>query len=183
MAGERTFTEGEAYALVADGIERETAAANTTIAEHEATIVTLGNEKDALEVRATAAEEKAATAEQALEDYKAEQETQKAAEGKRAERVAKVAEVAPKLEITDERSDRIVAMADEAFDQYVADLKAVAPAAAPEGEPKNDPTTGVPRQSAAFKGTQPSGGDGAKASVKGIFAARNAARHAPAKAS
>lgn len=193
MAGERTFTEGEAYALVADAVERETAAANTTIAERDAQIVTLGNEKDALEVRATAAEEKAEQAEQALEDYKAEQEREKAAEAKRDERMTKLTEVAPKLaeDISEERATRIVAMADDEFDDYLAQLREVAGDQGNGGkggdgtkpDPKPDATTGaVPRESAAFKGGKP-GGDDKKPSVSGLFGARRAASAPAAKAS
>lgn len=186
MAGERTFTEGEAYALVADGIERETAAFKTQVGELTEQVTSLSNEKDVLTQRVTAAEEGKEAAEQALEDYKAEQERIKASEAKREERIAKVTEVAPKLaeDMTDERSNRIVAMTDEAFDEWVADLAAAAPQkAADDGnggktEPVVDPTTGLPRESAAFKGGKPTG-DTEKPSVLGVIGAKRAL-HAPA---
>lgn len=190
MAGERTFTEGEAYALVADAVERETAAAKTEAEELRNQNVTLGNEKDALELRATAAEDKVAEAEKALEDYKTDVETQKAAEAKRDERLTKVAEVAPTLVEGDdekivERCDRIVAMDDESFQEYLDSLTAVAPQKANDdgkgGDGKTPVTTPsgtpLPRESAAFKGAQPTG-DAAKASVKGVFSAGRALRTA-----
>lgn len=189
MAGERTFTEGEAYALVADGIERETAAAKVQIDELTAQNVTLGNEKDVLTQRVTAAEEGKAAAEQAFEDYKAEQERIQASEAKRSERIAKVAEVAPALvadidtdEEAQKRGDRIVAMSDEQFDEYVADLTAAKPqTASDDGKggkttPSADPTKGeLPRESAAFKGGKPTS-ETDKPSVLGVIGARRAIR-------
>lgn len=191
MAGERTFTEGEAYALVADAVERETASAKAEVSELQQQVVTLGNEKDALELRVTAAEEAKETADKALDDYKAEVETQKAMEAKRDERLAKVAEVAPTLVEGDddkvkERCDRIVAMADEAFQEYLDGITAVAPQKAAADDGKGDgkgggkPAETLPRQSAAFKGGSPTG-DAGKASVKSLFGARRAAQSAPSK--
>jgi DNA anti-recombination protein RmuC len=171
--GDRTFTEGEAYALVADHVARETAAANTKVAELTAQNTTLASEKDVLEVRATAAEEKAATAEKALEDHKAEVETQKANEAKRSDRVAKVAEVAPTLKVEGERADRIVAMADADFEEYVNTLREVASANGTQPPAEGTPT-GLPRQSAAFQGAPAQGDKPAQSSVKGLFAARAA---------
>jgi len=185
MAGDRTFTEGEAYALVADAVERETAAAKAEAEEIKAQNVALGNEKDALELRVTAAEEKAEAAEKALEDYKAEVETQKAAEAKRSERLGKVAEIAPALvegddEKVTERADRIVAMDDESFQEYLDSLTAVAPQKANDdgkGGATATPPTTLPRESAAFKGAPPSGA-APQGSVKGLFSARRATQQA-----
>lgn len=188
MAGERTFTEGEAYALVADAVERETASAKAEADGLRDQVTTLGNEKDVLEQRVKAAEDAKAEAEQALEDFKTGVETEKAMEAKRSERLAKVAEIAPDLVEGDdakviERCDRIVAMADELFDSYVADLEAVAPQkAADDGKGgKVDGTTTatdkdgkpIPRESAAFKGAKP---ENKKASVTGLFDARRKAQ-------
>lgn len=188
MAGERTFTEGEAYALVADAVERETASAKAEADGLRDQVTTLGNEKDVLEQRVKAAEDAKAEAEQALEDFKTGVETEKAMEAKRSERLAKVAEIAPSLVEGDdakvtERCDRIVAMADEVFDEYVDSLAAVAPEkASDEGKGgKVDPTTTatdkdgkpIPRESAAFKGAKP---ENKKASVTGLFDARRKAQ-------
>lgn len=188
MAGERTFTEGEAYALVADAVERETASAKAEADQLRDQVTTLGNEKDALELRVKAAEDAKAEAEQALSDYKTEVETEKAMEAKRAERLAKVAEIAPDLvEGEDakvvERCDRIVAMADEVFDEYVDSLAAVAPQKAKDDGKggKTDATVTptdkdgkpLPRESAAFKGSRPQ--DAKKGSVTGLFDARRKA--------
>jgi len=121
---DRTFTEGEAYALVADAVERETAAAKAETAKAQEQVTSISNEKDALELRATAAEEAKATADKELADFKESVETQKAQEAKRTERVAKLAEVAPALKVEGERETRIVAMADETFGEYLESLPA-----------------------------------------------------------
>lgn len=184
MAGERTFTEGEAYALVADAVERETASAKAEADGLRDQVTTLGNEKDALELRVKAAEDAKAEAEQALNDYKTEVETEKAMEAKRSERLTKVAEIAPSLVEGDdakviERCDRIVAMADEVFDEYVDSLAAVAPEkASDDGKGgKTDATDKdgkpLPRESAAFKGAKP---ETKRASVTGLFDARRKAQ-------
>lgn len=209
MAGDRTFTEGEAYALVADAVERETAAAKAEAATALEQVTTLSNEKDALELRATAAEEAKAAAEKALVDFKESIETEKAQEAKRSERVAALEEVAPSLKLEGERADRIVAMADEAFADYVASLREVAAAGphkfggsadkcsvcdkpasghkdfdADDDKNGNDlpgkQKAGIPRESAAFKGGQPGAGSSTKTPVKGLFDARRAAM-APAR--
>lgn len=177
MAGEndggdkpRMFTEGEAYALVADAVERETASANAEVETLKADNAKLLSERDAAEVRATAAETAKAEADQALVDYKAEIATQKAAEVRRVERLAEVAKVAPQLKLEGERADRIVAMEDAHFEEYLTGLREVA---GTPGESK--PKEGLPRESAAFgggKGAVP--GSKPAASVKGLFSARSA---------
>ena len=198
---DRTFTEGEAYALVADAVERETAAAKATATEAQGQVTTISNEKDALELRVTAAEEAKVAAEKELADFKAAAETQKAQEAKRTDRTTRLAEVAPSLKIEGERADRIVAMADEVFDEYVAGLREVA-AAGPHAFKKGDDgkcatcdgaeaspmhkvapqkaAAELPRQSAAFTGTSPGAGSSTTDNpVRGLFAARAAANARP----
>jgi hypothetical protein len=164
----RTFTEGEAYALVQDNVARETAAATTRIAELETEKTGLQNRLDVLETEKAAEAQRADQAEQAFTEFKEQLEAEKAREAKRAERVAQVAEANPLLEITDERSDRIVAMDQEVFEGYLADLREVAakaPKADDKGKDGSDPDEpdaddkksskgkgGVPRESAAFRG-------------------------------
>lgn len=203
MAEARTFTEGEMYALVADAVKRETAAAEAKAAELETEKVSLGNEKDALEVRATAAEAKAASAEQELADYKEQIETEKAKEAKRSERVAALADAAPALTVEGERADRIVAMADEDFAEYLGSLREIAATSkhAFKGSGTDCSTCGqakgaaihevkgdgdgdaddrekskeIPRQSAAFGGNSPGNKDTNKGKdVTKLFAARAA---------
>ena len=172
---DRTFTEGEAYALVADAVQRETAAAATRISELEST---LKSANDVLVAEKAAETKRADQAAQALIDFKdgIEQETARVA--LRTERVATVADVTDLLEMTDERADRITAMDEAAFASYVSDLREIA-AKAPKEDPKDDPDAAadakggddkdeddaktknvevkvkgkIPRESAAFGGT------------------------------
>ena len=168
---DRTFTEGEAYALVDDAVKRETAAAAIRISELEATLKTAN---DVLVAEVAAETKRADQAAQELIDFKdgIEQETARVA--LRTERVAAVAEATDLLEMTDERADRITAMDEAAFASYVSDLREVA-AKAPKDDPdaaadakggddkdEDDAKTKnvevkvkgkIPRESAAFGGT------------------------------
>jgi hypothetical protein len=176
MAEPRTFTEGEAYALVSDAVQRETAA---VVAEKETLterLTAAETERDAALARATAAEELAATTKTAHDEFVAGLEAQKAQEAKRTERLAKLAEVAPGLTVEAERADRIVAMSDEAFDEMVETVRETAAAKPTEGStPPPAAPTGVPRESAAFQGKSPAEGDAATTgSVMGLLGARRA---------
>lgn len=186
MAVERTFTEGEAYALVADNVARETAAANERVTTLQAENTGLQNRIDVMETEKAAEVERADLAEKAFTDFKTNLEVEKAREEKLADRTVKVAEVAPLLEMTEERSARIVAMDDQIFESYLNDLREVA--AKKKDEKKDDTKDGVdpeepdaddmpkkkgavPRQSAAFGGTSTTS---TKASVKGLIGAGRA---------
>lgn len=185
----RTFTEGEAYALVADGVTRETAARDTRISELESENTALKNAKDVLETEKAAETQRADQAAQALIDHKDGIEAEKARELLRTSRLATVAEATPWLEMTDERANRIVAMDEEVFTSYVSDLREIAakapkpdPDAAADAKGGDDKDAddkkkkgGVPRESAAFGGatdtnTKPVG------SVKGLLGASRALR-------
>ena len=132
---DRTFTEGEAYALVADAVQRETAAAATRISELEAT---LKSANDVLVAEKAAETQRADQAAQALIDFKDGIEQEKARVALRTERVAAVADATDLLEMTDERAERITDMEEAAFASYVSDLREIA-AKAPKEDPKNDP--------------------------------------------
>lgn len=187
---DRTFTEGEAYALVDDGVKRETAARDTRISELEGENTTLKNAHDVLVTEKAAETQRADQAAQALIDYKDGIEQEKAREQLRAERVTAVKEATPFLEMTDERANRIVAMSDEAFTSYVSDLREIAakskedpkskPGAKPEDDKDDDSkdkdkekSKDIPRESAAFGGTtdtKPAG------TVKGLIGASRSLR-------
>jgi uncharacterized protein YhaN len=142
----RTFTEGEAYALVADNVQRETAALTGKVDGLTREVADLKGKLDVAD--AAVATEKAAreTAEQALVDYKQSIETEKAQEARKAERTAKVREVASHLKdefFTPERATRWAAMDDDAFASYVAELAELAPTPA-----KATTTTEPPRETA-----------------------------------
>lgn len=126
----RTFTEREAYALVADNVQRETAALSTQVD-------TLTSEKAALETRVDVAEAALATekaradkAEQDLAAFKEQTERETAQLARKDARVAKVRETAKHLKeddpfFTPERAARWAAMEDAEFDGYIAELAAV----------------------------------------------------------
>jgi hypothetical protein len=167
----RTFTEGEAYALVDQAVARETAEATSKITELEAANVALGTKVDTLETEKAQAISRAEAAEQALEAHKTETAEREAAQARKGTRLAEVAEANPHLDLTDEkRVERIVAMKDEDYTAYVEDMKAVGSAAS------GTPTAGgPPRESAALTPTPTPDGD-KKATVSGVFAAGRATR-------
>lgn len=189
---DRTFTEGEHYALVSDAVSRETAAATSRITELEAENLSLKNSHDVLVTEKAAETQRADQAAQALVEFQERIEQEKAREARRAERVAQVAEAAPLLELTQDRSDRIVAMSDEVFESYVSDLREVAakapvkddskkdgiaePDADDEDKKKKAKGKGVPRESAAFSGTATESKDAA--SVRSLIGAARALRSA-----
>jgi hypothetical protein len=189
---DRTFTEGEHYALVDDAVKRETAAASTRITDLEAELTALKNANDVLVTEKAAETQRADQAAQTLIEFKDEIEQEKAREARRTERLAQLAEAAPLLEITDERSDRIVAMSDEVFESYVSDLREVAAKApkddskkdgiaepdADDEDPKKKKAKGkMPRQSAAFGGTDDTTTTSV-GTVKGLIGASRALRSA-----
>jgi hypothetical protein len=154
----RTFTESEAYALVADNVQRETAA-------RQAMIDTLTSEKAALEQKLELADASTATekarADGAIEWHEAVlagQATEKAQLARKDERVLKVKEANPALKedfFTAERADRWARQDDAAFELYVKEMAELATGVAVTGE------QGPPRET-AMQGTSvagvPSGG-------------------------
>lgn len=171
MAEGRTFTEGEAYAIVADQVTQQTAAAKAEVETLTERLTAAETERDAALARATAAEEAAAQAKADHDSFVAEIEAQKAAEAKRTERLAKLTEVAPTLEVDAERADRIVAMSDEAFETMVESVRETASAKGEGTPPAPAATKGVPRESAAFKGDAPAASDTKPGSVLAFIGA------------
>lgn len=153
MAEGRTFTEGEAYALVSDAVQRTTASWEGEKTSLQERLTAAETERDAAVAAQRAAEDAKAQVESEFQAFKDAQEAQKAAEAKRESRLAALKEAAPTLEISDERADRIVAMSDEAFDEMVASVRETAAAKGDPGKTPAASDTGVPRQSAALKGS------------------------------
>jgi hypothetical protein len=190
---DRTFTEGEHYALVDDAVKRETAAATTRVTELEAELTAVKNANDVLVTEKAAETQRADQAAQALVEFQEQIEQEKAREARRTERLAQLAEAAPLLEINDERSDRIVAMSDEVFASYVADLREVAAKAPMKDDSKKDGIAEpdaddedakkkkakgkMPRQSAAFGGSDDTTTTSV-GTVKGLIGASRALRSA-----
>lgn len=189
MPDGRTFTEGETYSLIDDGIKRETAARDTRISELEGENTSLKNAKDVLETEKASETQRADQAAQALIDYKDGIEQEKAREELRTSRLATVAEATTLLEMTEERANRIVAMDTEAFDSFVSDLREIA-AKAPKPDPdaaadakggddndEDDPKKKkgfIPRESAAFGGSTTDAKSAG--SVKGLIGASRSLR-------
>lgn len=160
----RTFTEQEAYALVADNVQRETAAA-------AAKVDTLTSEKAALETKLELSEAAVATekarADGAIEWHEAvmaQIDTEKAHAARKDTRVAKVRETAKHLKddfFTAERAQRWSAMDDAAFESYIHELAELATGVAPA-------TAGAPPRETAMQG-QPVAGAPKGGSLLGQF--------------
>lgn len=153
MADSKTYSEDEHIAILTDRVTKETA---ELTAERDQQADRITELETALDVEAsakTAAEQRAAQAEQALVDYKAEIESEREAAARKDERLAKVRETAKHLgeEFFSEpkRIERIVAMSQEQFDGYVEDLASTVGAADTLG-------SGVPRET-SMQGS-PAGG-------------------------
>lgn len=142
---ERTFTEAELTAIVADRVARETASTTAEVEKLRAENTELGNKLDA-EISARQAAEQAKTdAEAQFEANKKEAEEREQAAARKDERLKVVREAASHLSedfFKDEkRIARIVAMKDDEFTGYVDDLKVTA-GGAPKGQ------SGPPRETA-----------------------------------
>ena len=151
MAGEKTYTEDEHLGILTERVRRETADLTAQVDQLNSDNTELQNQLDVAESAKVAAEARATEAEQALETFKADVEGEREAAARKEERIAKLRETAEHLDddfFEDEkRVERIVAMADDAFDGYVADL-----AATGVGAPKS---TSVPRETAMVQDGKP----------------------------
>jgi len=129
VAEDRTFTEAEHLAILADRVATETASRDAEIASLKAKVTGLETEKADLETRLDVEVAKAEKAEQEFADYKTA-ETAKAEVAERlTARADKVREVATHVKdefFTDERKQRWAEMAQADFDNLVAELAAVA---------------------------------------------------------
>lgn len=140
-----TYTHDEHIAILSDRVQRETATLTAERDDLSVTVEELESKLDVSESAKVAAETRAAEAEKALEDHKAEVAEREEAAARKDGRLAKVREVASHLGeefLADEkRVARIVAMSEDSFEGYVADLGAT-------GRPAGTTTTLVPRETA-----------------------------------
>lgn len=145
MADEKTFSEQEHLAILADRVTKETASLTAERDQLATDKTELENQLDVEQTAKAAAEKRAEEAEKALDEYKSEVEAERESAKKKDERVAKAREVAGHLAddfFEDEkRVERILAMSDEGFEGYLADL-----GAASKSAPKT--TTTIPRETA-----------------------------------
>ncbi len=164
---EKSYSETEHFALLADAVRRETA-------EQASTREGLEAERSALQVKVTTLESELAAAvagreeaETALADFKAELAEREAAAARESERVDAVRGVAPHLPddyFTAERASTWGAMSDEVFTALISGLEAGRQAGAEVAERET---------SAAFRGGASPSAEGASgSSINQLFAAR-----------
>lgn len=174
---QKSYTADEHVAILEDRVARETA-------EVRAERDTLQTEKADLETRLDveisakeAAEQRATAAEEALEQFKTEVAEREAAAARKDDRLAKVREAAKHLDDKffedTARVERIVAMSEESFEGYVADLGAT-------GRTPGKTTPDVPRET-AMAGAQ-AGGAPVAAAGKGFLLRDYLAPSAPKEA-
>jgi len=157
----RTFTEGEAYALVNDNVTRETAELTAQKAALETQKTELQTRVDTLETEKAAAEQRATAAEEAFTAYKTEEENKRQVAERAEARKTELAAANPYLELTDERVQRLGAMSDEDYGVYLSEMREVAEkvktATTPNPETKVEETppagdaSAETRATAAFK--------------------------------
>lgn len=156
MADEKAYTEAEHIAILSDRVAKETADLTAERDQLVSDKSELETKLDVTESAKQAAEQKAADAEQALEEFKGQVEQDREAAARKEERIAKCRESAEHLGedfFKDEtRVERIVAMSDEHFEGYLADLSAT-----------STPTTktAVPRETAMAGSAPAAGGESA----------------------
>lgn len=165
----RQLSEQEHQAIVADRVDRETAALKAENDQLKSEKAELENKLDVADTARQTAEAAQATAEKALEDYKAEQEQAKEIASRTDTRVAKVREVASHLKddfFTDARKARWAAMDQDAFDDYVKEI-----AEASTGKKVETDGTQPPRET-AMRGTQVVGTEDKRGNGKNVLAMR-----------
>lgn len=168
MTGEndKTFTEDEHLAVLADRISKETATLQDELDVIKSEKDDLANQLDVETAARTKAEQERDEAQQELETFKTDLQTLKEEGERRDERLDQVKEVAEHLGddfLQDEkRVARIVAMDDDAFEGYLTDLRAAAPT---EGQSR-----GVPRETAMSGAPASPRGEGSAA--RAVFLSR-----------
>ena len=144
MADEKQFSESEHIAILTDRVATETAGLTAERDRLTTENADLQSKLDVAESAKVAAEQAAADVQKAFDEFKAEVDAERQKAARKDERIAMVRDVAKHLEDSffedPQRVERIVAMADDQFEGYIADLGATAPA--------GSGSTGVPRQTA-----------------------------------
>jgi hypothetical protein len=113
-------------AIVAQEVARETAAAETRIAELTKQVADLQSSNDVLETEKASALAATEQVQAAFDAYKVEQERAAEVTARTDERVKKINEVAPSLDISPERAARYAAMSDEDFGFHLGELERAA---------------------------------------------------------
>lgn len=152
---EKTFTEADMALLLADRVAKETADLTTERNALKAERDELATKLDVAETARTTAEQKAVETEKAFETFKTDLESLREAADRKDARLVQVKDAAPHMGedfVTDEaRIERIVAMSEESFSGYLADLKAVTPEAKGGDIPRESAMAGLPPVTGATK--------------------------------
>ena len=159
---DRTYTEAEHLALMADAVKRETAELTEVKGGLETSVSDLSARVDVLEAEKAAAETKVSQVQADFDAFKAEVERAREVETAKNERLAKVKaanEALPDSYFTDERIQRWAEMTEEAFASLIDDLTAAAGA-------------GPVKETAAFSGGESPTDKAASVTAGSIFAAR-----------
>lgn len=146
-----SYSKDEHVAILADRVAQETASITAERDGLKTERDDLASKLDVADSAKLAAEQRAEKAEQDLAAFKTEVEEREAASARKDSRVAELKDKAPHLDEkwfeAEGRVERITAMKDEDFAQYVGDMSAAAPAG--ETPPKRE----VPRET-AMSGTK-----------------------------
>lgn len=129
VAEDRTFTEAEHLAILADRVATETASRDAEIAALKDKLTAADTEKAELQSKLDVEAARAEKAEQDFTAYKAEEAAKAEVAQRLTQRADKVREVATHVKdefFTDERKQRWAEMAEADFDNFVAELAAVA---------------------------------------------------------
>ncbi len=150
---DRTFSESELTAIVADRVARETADVAAERDQLKAQNDELQNKLDVETSAKEAAVQEASEAKTALDEYKGEVEREREQSARKDERVKKVREAASHLSddfFEDEkRVARLVAMSDDDFAGYLDDMRQTASKTS-----STTTTSEVPRET-AMNGNEP----------------------------
>jgi hypothetical protein len=158
----RTYTEAEHLALMADAVKRETADLTEVKGGLESTNSELSAKVDVLEAEKASLQSDKDKVQADFDAFKAEVERAREVETAKNERLAKVKaanEQLPDSYFTDERIQRWAEMTEEAFASLIDDLTAAAGA-------------GPVKETAAFSGGESPTSTDQKVTVGKIFAAR-----------
>jgi chromosome segregation ATPase len=147
MSEPRTFTEDEHLAVLADRVAKETASLSESVTTLSAEKADLAAKLDVAEAARVSLDAEKAAAIKEFADFKASLEAEVAALAKKDERLVAAKAAAthlPEEFFTDEaRVARIVAMSDESFEAYAADLAATNSApVVKEGAPRETAMNG-----------------------------------------
>jgi hypothetical protein len=159
---DRTYTEAEHLALMADAVKRETADLTDVKAGLESTNSELAAKVDVLEAEKASLQSEKDKVQADFDAYKAEVERAREVETAKNERLKTVKaanEQLPDTYFTDERIQRWAEMSEEAFASFIEDLSAAAGAS-------------PAKETAAFSGGETPSSETSKVTVGSIFAAR-----------